>query len=234
MKTKILIAAIFAALAGLLFVPGCATPPPAFTDYIFDYSTNYTAKTVPVATNIVEREVVTTNAATGDIIIQPIRETVIETVTKQIPTIEVVPSPEMKSWGALISTVAESVSPGSGSVVGLGLLGLVSMFGINQKKRLTNAEREAQGLQERVGTLGTVADSFAQSIEVLREVLKTTPQGRALDLKIVDMLQRKQIQVGIVLEAARIVSESVYNEDAKRIAQKILETLPAPAGVAAS
>jgi len=203
MKLKIIFASLCTCLFALIFLPGCASTQSAVERYLFDTTTN----TVPV---------VVTNPATGDI------------VTKQVPTVEMVPSVALKSWGSLLATVADTLAPGVGKLTLTGLLGGAGIFALNRQKKLTRAQMEAAGIAQENDSLNLVADNFAQSIEVLREVLKTTPQGQALDLKIVDMLHKNQVTAGIIRQAAEIVSGSVSNEAAKKIAAKILETVPAP------
>ena len=184
---------------------GCGTTPPAALEsYLFDTRTNFT----PVVSVI-------TNAA-GIVNVQ----------TNMLPTVTQTPSVALQSWAGLASGVANTVSPGSGGIVGLGLLGAAGFFGLNRQRKLTTAVRESEGHASAATTAQAVAENFAQSIEVLREVLKTTPQGQALDVKIVDMLARNQMTVGIIRDARAIVDNTVSNEAAKSAAQKILALLP--------
>lgn len=212
MKNKIRFSSILGAaiLVMSLFGGGCSTPPTAFESYFFDTKTNVTEH---VST------VLTTNATTGAVIAN--------VQTNLLPTVVSEPSVALKTWTGVISGVVNTVSPGSGGIVGIGLLGLASLFGINRHRKLNAALEVADVHETESVNTRIIAENFAQSIEVLREVLKTTPQGQALDVKIVDMLQRNQTSTGLIREAANIVQYTVNNEKAKAAAQKILALLPA-------
>lgn len=211
MNPKIHSSTFFASLALLVFtLAGCSTPPTAFESYFFDTKTNVTEH---VST------VLTTNATTGAVIAN--------VQTNLLPTVVSEPSVALKSWAGLASTVVNTVSPGSGGIVGIALLGIASLFGINRHRKLNAALEVADVHETESSNTRIIAENFAQSIEVLREVLKTTPQGQALDVKIVDMLQRNQTSTGLIREAANIVQYTVNNEKAKAAAQKILALLPA-------
>lgn len=204
---------LFAAMPAFVFLAvvllsGCSTPPSAFEDYLFDRQTNFVS---------VVSEVATTNATTGAV--------VVNVQTNILPTITQTPSVALQSWAGLASGVANTVSPGSGGIVGIALLGVAGLFGLNRQRKLTQVTRESAGHAEAASTSQAVAENFAQSIEVMREVLKRTPQGQALNVKIVDMLQRNQMSVGIIEDAAEIVAATVDNDKAKRAAQMILETI---------
>lgn len=220
-STKLLLGFSLLCLVSLM---GCGTTPPAaLENYLFVTTTNYVPKIITV-TNTVERIVTVTNDA-GQVSVQPIRENTVIVTTNQIATVTQTPSVALQSWAGLASGVANTVSPGSGGIVGVSLLGLAGFFGINRQRKLTAAVRESEGHAATATTAQAVAENFAQSIEVLREVLKTTPQGQALDLKIVDMLQRNQLTVGIIRDAAAIVDNTVSNEAARDTARKILALL---------
>jgi hypothetical protein len=66
-----------------------------------------------------------------------------------------------------------------------------------------------------------VAAGLTQGIEVLSEVLKTTPQGNVLDEKVKAWLQANQLQTGTALEVVRLLSTVVDNEAAREVAAKI-------------
>jgi hypothetical protein len=189
---------------------GCSsTAPSAVESYLFTTTTNYTPEV---------HTILTTN--TAGIVTANVQ-------TNLLPTVTSSPSVALQSWAGLASGVANTISPGSGGIVGLSLLGIAGFFGLNRQRKLTEAVRVSEGHESAATTAQALAENFAQSIEVLREVLKTTPQGQALDVKIVDMLQRNQMTVGIIREAVGIVENTVSNAAAKATAQKILALLPA-------
>ncbi len=202
MKTKLIIASI-AAMAAIIV--GCTTTPPAALEsYLFDIKTNLTPTVLTV-----------TNAA--GVTFQEER---------LIPVVTQTPSAALNSWAALASGVANAVSPGSGSLVGIGLLGASGFFALNRQRKLTAAVQGAEQTEKEFFTAQTLAENFAQSIEVIREVLKTTPQGQSLDVRIVDMLHKNQVSIGLIREAVAIVENTVSNSAAKDAARKILSLIP--------
>ena len=215
----------FSLLCLVSLLMGCGTTPPAaLENYLFVTTTNYVPKIVTV-TNTIERIVTVTNEA-GQVIVQPVIEKTVLLTTNLIGSVTQTPSAALQSWAGLASGVANTVSPGSGGIVGIALLGIAGFFGLNRQRKLTEAVQAADANSERAGTAEIVAQNFAQSIEVLREVLKTTPQGQVLDAKILKMLKQNQVTVGIIREAADIVAHTVNNDTAKLAAHKILQALP--------
>lgn len=201
-----------------LMLGGCSAPPSSVERYFFDLKTNL-VPVVKLTTNVVERVERSTNEV-GAVVLQPVRETVILSGTNYAAEITMAPSPAFKSWAALASGVADVVSPGSGSLLGLGLLGGASVYGLNRRRRWLAAENQAE-------TSSALAENLAQGVEIAREVIKTTPQGSQLNRQLVEVLQRNQVAAGVIRDAALIVSQTVDNEKAKRAADLIREIVPA-------
>ena len=193
-------------LLGLL-LGGCSSQPTSVERFLFDVKTNQVAH-VTITTNIING-VATIAAQTN------IAQEVIWTVKPTVTTVS--------NIGA---GIVDNLFPGIGKLALILLTGFLSLFGLNRQRKLTEAANRADVHYERANTADAVAENFAQSIEVLREILKTTPQGQALDLKIVDMLQRHQLTAGIIREAVRVVENTVSNDAAKSAAGKIHALLP--------
>ena len=208
----------------ILWGGGCSTPPAALENFLFVTTTNYVPKIV-VVTNTIERIVTVTNQS-GLVESQPVRETILTVQTNLLPTVTVQPSAAFVTTSSAAGAALNTLAPGAGSWLSLLLSAVAGFFALNRQRRLTQAVQLAAGHESKASTAQAVAENFAQSIEVIREVLKTTPQGQALDVKIVDMLQRNQMTVGIIREAVSIVENTVSNEAAKSAAQKILSLLP--------
>jgi hypothetical protein len=209
----------------LALLAGCSAPPSSVERYFFDLKTNL-VPVVKLTTNIVERVESSTNEV-GAVLLQPVRETVILSATNYAADIVMSPSPAFKSWAALASGVAEVVSPGSGSLLGLGLLGGASMYGLNRRRKWLEAETSAGDASAARARAEILSENLAQGVEIAREVIKTTPQGAALNRQLVEVLQRNQVAAGVIRDAALIVSQTVDNEKAKRAAELIREIVPA-------
>ena len=191
----------------VLTLGGCSTSPSSVERYFFDTATN-TVATVTITTNTVGG---VTHLATQTNIAQEVIWTIKPTVTS------------VTNIGA---SIVDQIFPGIGKLMLILTTGFLGIFGFNRQRKLNDALNETNELSGRNETLTTVSESFAQSIEMLREILKTTPQGQALDVKIVDMLHRNQVSVGIIREAVAIVENTVSNAAAKSAASKILSLLP--------
>ena len=194
-------------LLSLVLLGGCSSQPTSVERFLFDVKTNEVAR-VSITTNTVGG-IATIAAQTN------IAQEVIWTVKPTVTTVS--------NIGA---GIVDNLFPGIGKLALILLTGFLSLFGLNRQRKLTEAANRADVHYERANTANAVAQNFAQSIEVLREILKTTPQGQALDLKIVDMLQRHQLTAGIIREAVSIVGNTVNNDAAKSAAGKILALLP--------
>lgn len=222
-KLKYILGAVIAAIIVTTIFSGCSSTPGPVVRYLFDINTNYTAQ---VVTNWNVENIITTNAA-GFEFVEPVKKATI--VSNAVGEVTVKPSAALQSWAGLAAVVGDSVAPGAGKGVLAALLGGAGLFAVNQRRKLTAARETVTDLSDEHQRATVIAENFAQSIETLREVIKSTPQLKPLDDKIVAMLQRNQATVGLVQEAATIVRNSVSNEAAKRAAQKILDALPTTA-----
>lgn len=229
MKPKLILTTAIAGLLAAFIVVGCSTPGKV-AHYLFDFTTN-TVATVAQVTNTVERTEIATNA-TGQVVVQPVRELVVMSKTNLVGEIDVKPSAALQSWSGLAATFGDSIAPGVGKGILAALGGMAGLYAVNTRRKLNAAYETQSDIANEGQTSRAIAENFAQSIETLREVIKATPQLKPLDDKIVSMLQRNQMTVGLVQEAATIVRNSVSNESAKRAAQKILDLLPKEAAAA--
>lgn len=107
-----------------------------------------------------------------------------------------------------------------GELVGYGIAGVLGIWGTLRSRRASAADKRASAAK--VG-----AAVLAQGIETLREVLKSTPQGKLIDDKIMKALRDQQLTAGVLAEIAVLVEQQVDNEDAKRVARDVLEKVKA-------
>ena len=195
-------------LLGLL-LGGCSSQPTSAERFLFDVKTNEVAH-VSLTTNTVGG---ITHVASQTNIAQEVIWTIKPTVTS------------VTNIGA---SVVDQLFPGLGKLALIILTSILGVFGYSRSKKLSAALDESSTHSTRADNLNIVAETLTQSLEVFREVLKQTPQGQALNVKLTDMLQRNQISAGIITEVAQIVSATVDNDKAKRAANAILATLPTP------
>ena len=215
MKTNLTAALIRAAitcpiLLGFLILVslgGCSSSPTSVERFLFDVKTNEVAR-VSLTTNTVGG---ITHVASQTNITQDVIWTVKPTVT---------------FVSNISASIADQLFPGIGKLVLILFTGVLGIFGYNRQRKLTAAIATNEETTSDYHAANAVAENFAQSIEVLREILKTTPQGQALDVKIVDMLQRHQLTAGIIREAVRVVENTVSTDAAKSAARKILALMP--------
>lgn len=113
----------------------------------------------------------------------------------------------VQSGGAIVNTFA----PGLGTLAATALLGLLGMV------------REWQNRRAK-GQLTAAAAATAQGIETLREIIKSTPQGAAMDAAIRRWLIDHQIETGTLSLVADLVKEHVDNPAAKVDAVDILRS----------
>lgn len=224
-KTKLSLLAGVVLIAGLLMlaVTGCKIP----SRFLFTARTNdvpvIVAHTNVVSiTNFVDRVISTTNLVTEPggsvttVITQlPVHEAQVSSVsrvdftTNYLVTYTV--STNASSLAETAGSIANMVAPGSGGLVTTGITGLLGLFAAYFTRRQTKKKGEL------------IAGTLAQSIETLREVLRSNPTTQHLDGKIVSFLQSQQASVGVIQEVARLVENTVDNEDAKHLARTIIE-----------
>lgn len=122
------------------------------------------------------------------------------------------------------STNAAALASASGNVAGmfgpygeLVSVGVAGLFGLWGAMR----SRKAAAYVNATGAL-------AQTIEIFREVLKTTPQGQELNEKLTAQMMKHQVELGVIREVAGVVAGQVNNATAKSLADALLKELPQP------
>lgn len=99
-----------------------------------------------------------------------------------------------------------------GELVGAGLAGVFGLWGALRSRKAA-AYVNASG-------------ALAQTIEIFREVLKTTPQGQTLNEKLTAQMMKHQVELGVIREVAAVVSGQVNNATAKSLADALLKEIP--------
>jgi len=174
MKSKLV---LLLSAFGFLFLLGCASTPFAWESKFYDIQTNITPVVVyqtntVTRTNVIESVVTTTNvaAATGaiEITMTPTREYTV--VSEPVVTIKTnllvdylyTANPNAGTIARTGGAIGEPF--GVGGLVSTAVTGLFGIWAAIRSRRN-----------------GKLAAGLAQGIEVASEVLRTTPQGGALD-----------------------------------------------------
>jgi hypothetical protein len=223
-KSCLVIVALAAVVMSIVGLSGCAT-----LDRAYDQEVTWTnTPTVHVFTNtvvvtntvpqIVERTnvVYVTNAATGTVSGQAMREAVAtnfvtEVVTNlvpvymtnfvQVPVTNLVAKPGAEAAISATGSIVNTFAPGIGSIVALALGGLYHGY-----RQVRNRK---------------VNEALVQGVETARAVLATTPQGQAADAQFVRWLMDHQREAGVFTTVSDLVEQLTDNPAARMAAQDI-------------
>lgn len=225
-------AASLALLAGALLLAGCATgaerSPTALEQRLFTIQTNY-VPTVHVVTNTI---VVTQAVQTviTNVVVQPplpgatvpiFVTNVIPQITEYLSTnyVQATQSVTVPVYSYMPGTNATAIADGAetiGSLFGVGSIAKIAvggLFGLWGLLRSSKANKTAAVL--------------VQGTQVAREMLSRTPQGQALDQKLVTFLIQHQAEAGVVQHVTELVRDHVSDVSAKNVADQLLEELAA-------
>lgn len=207
-------------LAGLVIInfTGCMSTPHAWETKFFDIETNTVPQIVlktnqVYQTNIVERTDVQTNWVAGipEVKLLPVKETVITseahvTVSTNFDvTYTYHANTNASAIGQTAGNIANLVAPGSGGIVTTALAGLAALWA---------------GLRSR--KLKKTAGVLAQGIEIYGEVTKSIgTTGASVDRNVKQLLQKHQVEAGVVDEVLRLIDKNVDNSDAKEAADAL-------------
>lgn len=226
---------LFTAILPLsLFITGCAlfgnnaVPPTAAEKKWFDVSTNY-APIVVVKTNVVTvfttNQVMETVWKTNHI---DDHQTIVTqvTVTNPVPVTVTVTNTYYETNGyyekytltpgAGVRGAQEIggavASPWGASGIVSGIIGGIAALYAGFRNRALNKDNK---------DLDKVAGGLAQAIETYREVVKSGPQGEAVDAAFKQWLIQHQAETQTISRVAEVVADNVNNLEAKHAAQQI-------------
>ena len=153
-----------------------------------------------VITNYVPSVVTVTNPPTA-----PGLPPVVAQVTNLTPTYTYTSGPTVGTAQAIAQAV-----PGYGGLIsgGIGVLAAVWGWFRSSKNKDTGV-------------------TLAQSIEVIREFIKTLPNGNTYDTALTAWLQQHQAETGTVADVLNILENDVSNPDAQVAAKQLLATIKA-------
>lgn len=202
---KIKLALALALAVGLASLTGCSstTPPTAFERHFFTITTNF----VPVVTNWVESVTVTNQAAHTVTMTNEVfwRTNIFVETTYTANT-------NAAALVGSVDAITGILAPGWGQLAGVGLSGLLGLWGLSRSRKAAQ--------------MTTGAAVLSQSIETLLNIIGTTPQGQQLTDKLKVELAKNQNAAGVLAEIANLVATQVDNDAAKKAAQAILASLP--------
>jgi hypothetical protein len=202
MKTlsRLMLPSVFA-LLGLILLAGCGSPPVAVEQHFYTITTNET----PIVTSAVTFQAVTN----GPVV--TFTTNVVYTTNLQVGYVFTPNTTNAAPVVGIARGIGNIFGP-YGDLIAAAIIGALALWGKVRSTQATQADAASAVL--------------AQGIETLREILKTTPQGREMDTQIVALLSKQQITAGVIREVARIVNDNVDNPAAKQAARALLERLP--------
>lgn len=210
-------------LIALLSLSACSvigkspSAPGSVERRVFDVETNFVPRVV-LQTNAVSVTNVVTEFRTNEVgvIVTRTNELIVPrynliTVTQAVETYTLTPNAASIATAQSVGGVVNAFAPGIGTALGGALIGLLAAWG---KLRST----------KRVGTV------LAQNIETVREFLKTLPNGAQYDSVITQVMQKHQVEAGVVNDVIAILERSVSNETAQGSVVEIRNALEALKG----
>lgn len=227
-KNYRLILAAIALSLGVLCVSlaGCATKPPSkFEQAYFNIITN--PPVISVITNVIPFNVYQTNVVPVIMTnVQGVLEirtnvTVVALTQYQTNTIVLTNAPESYVFtpgagAAQVRAVGTEVGNifGVGGIVGTGIGMLFSLWGYvrSRKSNLT-------------------AVNIAQTVETMREFIKSLPNGQTYDNELVNWMQQNQANAGVLQSVIGLISQEVSNPDAKEAARQIQQIISSLQGL---
>jgi hypothetical protein len=183
LKTGIVLAALFT-LTGCSLFGTNPIAPTSFERSLFDIQTNQT-------------QVVTTSPTGG-------------LVTNIVLSFTFTTKPATKETVQAGGTAVNTIWPGIGSIVSMGVLGLLGLWA-----------------QLRGNKKSDTAVAVAQEVETIREFIKTLPSGTKIDTAITSWLQAHQLATGTASQVLGILSTSVNNDQAKGAVNEIKQAIDA-------
>ncbi len=127
------------------------------------------------------------------------------TLTNLQPTYTYTPGPTI---GA--AKDAAGLIPGYGTLVGTGIGALAALWSWFRSSKQ-----------------GAAAATLAQSVETMREFIKTLPSGNSYDTVLTTWLSEHQKETGTVDEVLKVLESEVSNKDAVLAAQQVRATIAA-------
>lgn len=217
MKKLLVCSTVCLSLSLGLLIFGCASKPPsAWEQHWFNITTNYVPQ-VSVQTNVIPVTIIQTN-----IVVVTNAQSVVEYRTNVVPILSYqtnavtvtnlaeqysykpgAPAQEVQGVGAAIGNLF-----GLGGVVSTALAGLFSLYGYVRSTKNHAA-----------------ATNLAQTVETMREFVKSLPNGAQYDQVLVNWMQTHQAEQNVIQDVVRIVSREVSNPDAQAASQQILALL---------
>lgn len=201
------VAAAFSAGIVIAFLAGCASKPPtAVEQKFFDVQTNL-APVVRVETNVIAVTLYRTNEQN---VVVPV--TVYETnrvaVTNYAETYVFTPGAGAKQVAEVGGAVGNIF--GVGGLVTTALGALFSLWGYARSRKNY-----------------VTAANIAQTVETIREFVKSLPNGAVYDNELVNWMQTHQAEQGVLNQVLDLLSKHVSNPDARVAADQIRATIAA-------
>jgi hypothetical protein len=156
-------------------------------------------KLFTVSTNYYPQQVVVTNS--GQVVTQFV----------QVPTYTYAPGPVGDTAKGVAGTIGSLAAPGVGGPIATGVVGL----GLALWSWIRGSKQSA------------TANNLSQSIEVARELIKSLPNGSAIDSTYTSWLTQHQAEAGVLPQVLDILEKSTDNPAAKQVSDQLRAALAA-------
>jgi hypothetical protein len=240
MNKSIMAVSLSTVWLAISLISGCASAPTAAERAIANVQTNYVPALVlqtnvvtVVQTNTVIQTVTQTNSVGVPVPVFLTNFTSFTTyqtnvvmATNQTPVYILSPNTTATGAAQVAGTIANLAAPGTGTLVTGAVLGLLSIF-------LGWRNRQFAGQNT---VLTQSAGVLAQTIEVGRELMSSTPQGQKAADAFTQWMVSHQAETNTIGQITQIVKDSTDNTQAQSAANQILALIgqpPTPAKPAA-
>ena len=173
--------------------------------------TNFIPQQVDVVvplTNVVGQVVFQTNTTT-------INVPQVTQITNSQPAYTLTPNSTAQSAANIVGTVANAAIPGAGSLISMGILAALGIWGHLRSYKLSNT----------VATTTATNQATTQEIETLLEFIGALPNGSTYVSTVTSFLQAHQAEAGVINQVVTLLQNDVSNPDAKVAAQEIINTI---------
>ena len=199
-----------------------SVPPTKVEQYLFNIQTNLAAKVVQ-STNVITTTNFVTVTRTNEVT-QPGGAVVTNVVTVAVPQVQV--TTNVVTVTNLVPTYIYTTGQGAQTVKVIGAEA-GGLFGVGGAVSSGLGALLAAWMWFRSSKKAASANNLAQTIETVREFIKTLPNGANYDTVLTNWMQKNQASAGVLNDVLSILQKEVSNPDAKVAAAQVQAALAA-------
>lgn len=198
---------ILAVILAILSVGCSSTGLSPVERMLYDVQTNRVELVIPVTnrTEVVSEERVPTGPGTSQLVTVTNYVTEVVLKTNIVEHIELTPGSGAVAVKDAVGLGVGTAAPGAGGLFGALIGTALAAWGAFRARKLNK-----------------VATSAVQGIEVVRQILRSTEDGKQIDAQLVSWLKDHQHEAGVAKDIAGLLQKYVRDKDAKRTASAIL------------